>query len=467
MADKEEKKDFEKKQEEKTPMSLIDTTMIREKTTIGFSACIAAVLILMEIYVMIRMPEQLLLMGFLLIPFAIDVYVMVNAIINLSLLNKKSEKEKYDELYRAQTASYLIVKKSFEELEDRLNDLEDASAIPSDNLINAQKALAKVQLNRNKENTLAMIDSNEKLLEQIEEMQKNLKAMSTEHSERQEKLFDKTTEELKKEIDMLERKLERLQDTVRTPVSYIMPSQFQKEYKGSEESVDGHKSRLDEAPDIDIDSELEAEEPKTAAEDISVENEPEKDQLELNDKKDVDEESSAEIDAESGDLLDLDNVQSDFEAAPIDIEPSLADTDSEIHETEQEINNPVREEDEIGPEEEPAEESALEPEQAVAEESAPEIEQAVAEESGPEPEQALAEESAPEIEQAPAEEPASMPSPAEESSSVAAADTESAAEGAIKAQENAPKEESIGGLDMSDPNKVLSPEEIEKLFANI
>ena len=466
MADKVEKKDSDKKQEEKTPMSLIDNSMIKEKTTIGFSACIAAVLVLMEIYVMIRMPDQLLLMGFLLIPFAIDVYVMVNAIINLSLLNKKNEKEKYDELYRAQKASYLIVKKSFEELEERLNDLEDSSEIPSDNLINAQKALAKVQLNRNKENTLAMIDSNEKLLEQIEELQKSLKSMSTEHSERQEKLFDKTTEELKKEIDSLERKLERLQDTVRTQqaVSYIMPAQVQPGYKESADSKPEYQSRFEEAQDINIEPE-------------------------------ADIEPSDEFEKEDEEPLDLDSVQSDFEAAPsIDIEEAEENTESHSDiEAEDEVIEPVAIEDEADTlaEDEPTAaapspemgESAGTIADTIQEETAPEVEpvETIAESAEAAPAETIEEsleaapaetieeslEAATEIRLETDQEQAKDQVSETEPEGLVPEQAETAQEVTEPAKETAPAASTPGGLDMSDPNKILSPEEIEKLFANI
>ena len=64
-----------------------DNLVLKEKITIGFCVAIAAVLIIMEGYVIMRLPDQFLLIGFLVIPLAIDIYVMVNSVINLSLIN--------------------------------------------------------------------------------------------------------------------------------------------------------------------------------------------------------------------------------------------------------------------------------------------------------------------------------------------------------------------------------------------
>jgi hypothetical protein len=97
-----------------TEMHEADSSMVREKVTIGFCVVVGAVLLLMEIYVMLHLPDQFLLMGFLVIPFALDLYVLVNSTINLSLINKKSERIKFEELYRAEKASYLIIRKSFD-----------------------------------------------------------------------------------------------------------------------------------------------------------------------------------------------------------------------------------------------------------------------------------------------------------------------------------------------------------------
>lgn len=202
----------EKKEKE---MTTNDSLVIKEKITIGFCVAIASILVIMEGYVIIHLPDQFLLIGFLVIPLAIDIYVMVNSAINLSLINKKEEREKFDELYRAEKASYIIIRKSFEELQDRLNDLEASNGLPADDIINVQKAVAKVSINRNKENAMALMDSNNRLIEQIEKLEEKFLEANQNIRTEQEKLIGETREELLKRNHDLERQLNRLEDVLR------------------------------------------------------------------------------------------------------------------------------------------------------------------------------------------------------------------------------------------------------------
>ena len=202
----------EKKEKE---MTTNDSLVIKEKITIGFCVAIASILVIMEGYVIIHLPDQFLLIGFLVIPLAIDIYVMVNSVNNLSLINKKEEREKFDELYRAEKASYIIIRKSFEELQDRLNDLEASNGLPADDIINVQKAVAKVSINRNKENAMALMDSNNKLIEQIEKLEEKFLEANQNIRIEQEKLIGATREDLLKRNQDLERQLNRLEDVLR------------------------------------------------------------------------------------------------------------------------------------------------------------------------------------------------------------------------------------------------------------
>ena len=202
----------EKKEKE---MTTNESLVIKEKITIGFCVAIASILVIMEGYVIIHLPDQFLLIGFLVIPLAIDIYVMVNSVINLSLINKKEEREKFDELYRAEKASYIIIRKSFEELQDRLNDLEASNGLPADDIINVQKAVAKVSINRNKENAMALMDSNNKLIEQIEKLEEKFLEANQNIRIEQEKLIGATREDLLKRNQDLERQLNRLEDVLR------------------------------------------------------------------------------------------------------------------------------------------------------------------------------------------------------------------------------------------------------------
>ena len=172
--DKKEKKFTKIKVNNPDIMNETDESIIKHKITIALCVIAAAILLTVEAYMMINYKNQILFMIFLLIPFSVDVYVVVNSIINISLINRKIEREKYEDLYRAEKASYLILKKNFDKLSQKLFNIEQRAEIPADDLISIQKAVAKAQISRSKENAMALIDSNNKLVQQMGALESKL-----------------------------------------------------------------------------------------------------------------------------------------------------------------------------------------------------------------------------------------------------------------------------------------------------
>jgi signal transduction histidine kinase len=174
---------------------------------IGFGSVIELILILLEIYVFTENKNNILVIGILLIAMAIVLYVIISAAINLSEHAKNAQLNRIDDLYEAQKASYIMLKKNFDALSNRLDEMEEANAIPSEEIINAQKAVAKVALSRNKENAIALMESNEMLISQLKSMENLLKEMNSSVGERQEKIFEQTKEELSRRNEELENRI--------------------------------------------------------------------------------------------------------------------------------------------------------------------------------------------------------------------------------------------------------------------
>lgn len=136
-----------------------------------FSVLIMVVGVLAELYIMIILngrPIYLCVFGVIIL---ITTYILINSIIQIKYRQMKVEREEYDNLYRSEKASYLIIRKSFDEIFQRLESLERSIKLPTDELITAQKAIAKVNISRNKENTDALMNSNDKMLEKIFEFE--------------------------------------------------------------------------------------------------------------------------------------------------------------------------------------------------------------------------------------------------------------------------------------------------------
>lgn len=411
--------------------------ILKEKMKIGISIVIEAVLIMLEIYVLTQMQDQLLIAGAMVIPMALTLYFLILSIINVSQYNKRMELERYEDLYNAQKASYLIVRKSFEELSKRLEDLEQVNNLPAEEIINAQKAVAKLTISRNKENALALMESNESLIEQLSSLERELKQNNSSIAERQEKLLEQTKKDLIERNRDLERQLLELQAKVAENRQIVMPPMYaqpapqmmpQQMDTVSRQQDIKHDDYAQEETDISFDgydtrtvAEAPSEEPElnTIAETIPTETE----------EHYVESDEDAETDTESEIAVETEPViEAEAEATPEPVPVVTPVSDDPNH---------VMTPDEIA-----AMFSGANAAEPVAEETA-EAEPAIEAEEEP----AIEDEAEPAIE------------------------AEAEPEAVIEEKAAEPVEEkaatSVPDLSNNDPNKMLTPEEIEKLFANL
>ena len=405
--------------------------ILKEKMKIGISIVIEAVLIMLEIYVLTQMQDQLLIAGAMVIPMALTLYFLILSIINVSQYNKRMELERYEDLYNAQKASYLIVRKSFEELSKRLEDLEQVNNLPAEEIINAQKAVAKLTISRNKENALALMESNESLIEQLSSLERELKQNNSSIAERQEKLLEQTKKDLIERNRDLERQLLELQAKVAENRQIVMPPMYaqpapqmmpQQMDTVSRQQDIKHDDYAQEETDISFDgydtrtvAEAPSEEPElnTIAETIPTETE----------EHYVESDEDAETDTESEIAVETEPViEAEAKATPepVPVVTPVSDDPNHVM-TPDEIAamfagaSTAESQVEAEPIAEPVVEETAEAEPVIEAEAEPE---AVIEEKAAEP----------------VEEKAAT---------------------------------SVPDLSNNDPNKMLTPEEIEKLFANL
>ena len=88
--------------------------------------------------------------------------------------------------------------------------LEHKTAIPADEIITAQKAVAKVTISRSKENTDALMNSNEELINHLFSFEEKLDSNNQDLIEKQEQMIDATREEILEKNRELEEKMEAL-----------------------------------------------------------------------------------------------------------------------------------------------------------------------------------------------------------------------------------------------------------------
>ena len=483
--------------------------ILKEKMKIGISIVIEAVLIMLEIYVLTQMQDQLLIAGAMVIPMALTLYFLILSIINVSQYNKRMELERYEDLYNAQKASYLIVRKSFEELSKRLENLEQVNNLPAEEIINAQKAVAKLTISRNKENALALMESNESLIEQLSSLERELKQNNSSIAERQEKLLEQTKKDLIERNRDLERQLLELQAKVAENRQIVMPPMYaqpapqmmpQQMDTVSRQKDIKHDDYAQEETDISFDgydtptvAEAPSEEPElnTIAETIPTETE----EHYVESDEDAETDTESEIAVETEPVIEAEaepTIEAEAEVTPEPVPTVTPVSDDPNH---------VMTPDEIAAmfsganAAEPVAEETAEAEPAIEAEAEPAIEAEA--EATPEPVPVVtpvsddpnhvmtpdeiaamfagASTAESQVEAEPIAEPVveetAEAEPVIEAEAEPAIEAEAEPEAVVEEKAAEPVEEkaatSVPDLSNNDPNKMLTPEEIEKLFANL
>ena len=140
-----------------------------------FMILIFMVVLLTDFYAIINYPEEYILIAVITVILLVYLWGVVNGLFTLRTLKEERREEQYDSIFKSEKASYLMLKKYFEEIEEKIDILQEASKVPTEAIIGAQKGIAKVVINRNKENADAIMGSNEQLLDAVERFEARLK----------------------------------------------------------------------------------------------------------------------------------------------------------------------------------------------------------------------------------------------------------------------------------------------------
>ena len=146
--------------------------------TILFSSLAITLLFIVELYLMIAMPQMLPAIAAVGVAIVGCTYLDLATFIKRLRKKEQQQQEQYDSILKSEKASYLLIRKYFDEIEEQMSMLEDKFSEPFQEVIAAQKATAKVTINRNKENTDALMNSNDKLLDLVFQMEGKLEELS-------------------------------------------------------------------------------------------------------------------------------------------------------------------------------------------------------------------------------------------------------------------------------------------------
>lgn len=161
-----------------------------------FSAIALAVLFILELYVMLNFPTDYRMLGIFGVLMLAALYLLIISIQKKMYHKETRMQEQYDMLLRSEKASYLMLKKTYEMMEKRMGQMEQTASVPADNIINAQKAIAKVTINRNRENAEALLNSNDQVMDMLEAFQEKFHANNEALMNNQKTLIDQNNQDI-------------------------------------------------------------------------------------------------------------------------------------------------------------------------------------------------------------------------------------------------------------------------------
>ena len=152
-----------------------DKKQKKAKIQVIFLILISTLVILADFYAIINYPKEYMLIAAITVIFMTCLWGVISGFFSLSAIKEDRREEQYDSIFKSEKASYLMLRKYFDEIEEKIEILQKESKIPTEDIINAQKGIAKVVINRNKENADAIMNSNEQLMETFEQLENKLK----------------------------------------------------------------------------------------------------------------------------------------------------------------------------------------------------------------------------------------------------------------------------------------------------
>lgn len=134
---------------------------------INISLLVAVVLLVADLYAMINMPHKFIILAIITALFLVAIYFLVDSISIYLMAEKNRKEEQYDSIFKSEKASYLLLRKTFDDLYELIEKGNQSRKANVEDIIHAQKAVAKVSIGRSKENADALMNSNDHIMEKI------------------------------------------------------------------------------------------------------------------------------------------------------------------------------------------------------------------------------------------------------------------------------------------------------------
>ena len=386
-----------------------------------FGILLFAFIFMAELYAIVNFPKMFIVLAVLAAADLICLYVAIRGVISVYETKYARREEQYESIFKSEKASYLMLKKYFEEISVKLAYMEEASKIPTEEIVNAQKGIAKVIIKRSHENTDALMNSYEQLIDRFDTFQKGMDGFGTVAGAYKDEILSACKDEISS-VQKDGKEQEHSQDKeIAAKLQEIIIAMKDMELRLNQTIMNSQKVVVSQ-PQVSVPVATPVEPqpaPQNHVEEIPAE-------PEISPEPEESMEPEPEISPDREESMEPEPEISPEPEESMEPEPEISPEPEESMEPDPEILPDIPEGESFEPEEEPPVMAADEIIPPDPEESIEEAEELV--EPDPIPEDAIVEEAN---------------------------------------DENLPEEELSPMPDLSDPNRAMSPDEIAALFANM
>ena len=182
-----------------------DKKQTSAKIHLIFSTLLLALALVAEFYTMVNYSAQYLPIALFAVLMLIFLNIAVNSVFTIKLAGEKRRDEQYESILKSEKASYLLLKKYFEEIDDKIDILQASAKVPTEEIVTAQKGVAKAVISKNRENAEAIIASNDQVMDKITEFEDRLSNNNGELiSEQKDISSDAVTQLIMKQQELVE-----------------------------------------------------------------------------------------------------------------------------------------------------------------------------------------------------------------------------------------------------------------------
>ena len=189
------------------------------------------------LFLFVKKSSELVVAVIISVLILVWVALLVKYIYDMKNTEKSHFDEQIEEVLRTGKANYLMQKKLIEKIEN----IREKVAVPADEIITAQKAIAKLTLARNKENTDALMHSNEQVIEKTLEVEEKLSENNQQIIDMQKSMMDEKIQELMEKqklvLDNLNTIKETLESDMQNVLSEMIHDTLEKELSAAIEQI--------------------------------------------------------------------------------------------------------------------------------------------------------------------------------------------------------------------------------------